>query len=251
MESWSKTFWLLLVLICWAAPAQSENWPCWRGPRLDGTSVEARIPVHWSANSNILWKAVLPGSGHASPVVWADRLFTVAALNTQERVLLCLDRGTGRTRWQRAVVRSPLEPKHALNSHASSTPATDGAQIYVAFLDQTQMVVAAYDFEGAQKWLVRPGPFASRHGFCSSPILFEDKVIVNGDHDGDGYIVALSRKTGKELWRIDRPNKTRSYTVPLIREMAGRMQMVLTGTKCTTSYNPNDGKLIWIIDGHY
>ena len=87
------------------------------------------------------------------------------------------------------------------------------------------------------------------HGWSASPILYKDMVIVNCDHDGDGYIVALARTDGRELWRIDRPNKTRSYCVPIIRTVAGRTQMVLSGSKCVTSYDPDTGKLHWIIDG--
>lgn len=192
----------------------------------------------------------MPGLGHASPIVFNDKVFTVSALpETEERVLLCLNRSSGEIEWRQAVVKSPLERKHSLNSHASSTPACDGERVFVAFLDRNEMVVAAYDLNGKQSWLIRPGKFSSMHGFCSSPILFKDKVIVNGDHDGDGYMVALDRKTGRELWRIDRPNKTRSYCVPLVRDIDGRTQMILTGTKCTTSYDPNNGKLHWIIDG--
>ena len=243
--------WLsFLVMYSAGSPAvRAENWPCWRGPRLDGTSFDTQIPIHWSATSNVLWKTALPGMGHASPIVWDERIFTVAALNTQERILLCLNRNTGNIIWQRTVVQSPLETKHPLNSHASSTPATDGTLVYVAFLDQKEMLVAAYDFNGEQKWLVRPGPFASKHGFCSSPILYKDKVIVNGDHDGDSYMVALSRSEGKTLWKVPRANHTRSYCVPLIRELAGRTQMVLSGDKCVASYDPNNGRLHWLIDG--
>jgi outer membrane protein assembly factor BamB len=78
------------------------------------------------------------------------------------------------------------------------------------------MVVAAYDFDGNQKWLAKPGRFASDHGYCSSPVLFENKVIINGDHDGNGYLVALDKTTGKEIWKTARPNKTRSYVTPII-----------------------------------
>jgi outer membrane protein assembly factor BamB len=240
----------LLLALSFSRVAHAENWPCWRGPRLDGTSHEKRIPIHWSATSNVVWKTELPGVGHASPIVWENKIFTVTCLpETEERVLLGLDRHSGKILWQQTVLTSPLERKHTLNSHASSTPATDGKLIYVAFLDRKEMVVAAYGFDGKQKWLVRPGSFASMHGFCSSPILFKDEVIVNGDHDGDSYLVALSRADGKTLWKIPRENKTRSYCVPLIRELAGRTQMVLSGDKCVTSYDPNNGKLHWIIDG--
>lgn len=240
----------VLLTICSAWTALGENWPQWRGPRLDGTSREVNVPVRWSSTSNVLWKTALPGSGHASPIVFGDQVFTVAALGpTEERVLLALDVADGKIVWQQTVLKSPLEKKHSLNSHASSTPACDGEQVFVAFLDAREMVVAAYDLSGQRQWLVRPGRFTSMHGFCSSPILFEDKVIVNGDHDGDGYIVALERKSGKELWRIERPNKTRSYCVPLIRDIAGRTQMILTGSKCTASYDPRTGRELWIMDG--
>ena len=241
---------MILAALAFCGPALAENWPCWRGPRLDGTSAEQNVPIYWSATSNIAWKTELPGSGHASPVVWEDRVFTVAALADQQaRLLLCLDRHSGKIRWQQTVLTSPLEGKHKLNSHASSTPATDGQLVYVAFLDRKEMVVAAYDFAGKQKWLARPGPFRSMHGFCSSPILHEDKVIVNGDHDGDSYLVALDRKTGKTLWKTPRQNRTRSYCVPLIRDLAGRSQMVLSGDKTVASYDPRNGQLHWIIDG--
>ena len=248
----SPSSYLMVALLALngAQSAHCENWPGWRGPRGDGTSLETNLPTQWSATSNLVWKTELPGNGHASPIVWEDKVFTVTCLpETEERKLLCLGRTTGKILWQETVLKSPLEGKHRLNSHASSTPATDGKLVYVAFLDVNQMAVAAYDFSGKQKWLVRPGTFASKHGFCSSPILFENKVIVNGDHDADSYLVALDRETGKTIWKTPRLNHTRSYCVPLLREMAGRTQMVLSGDICITSYDPNTGKLLWIIDG--
>jgi outer membrane protein assembly factor BamB len=241
---------IALLFFCVALPLRAENWPQWRGPRLDGTSTDKAAPTTWSANENIVWKTPLPGTGHASPIVWGDRVLTVAAdENTNERLLLCLDRNDGRLLWRSVVVTAPPEKTHRLNSHASSTPATDGERVFTAFLDNDQVVVAAHDFAGKPVWLQRPGRFSSMHGFCSSPIVHRDKVIVNCDHDGDGYIVALARADGRELWRIERPNKTRSYCVPIIREAAGRTQMVLSGSKCVTSYDPDSGKLFWMIDG--
>jgi outer membrane protein assembly factor BamB len=91
--------------------------------------------------------------------------------------------------------------------------------------------------------------FSSKHGYCSSPVLFEDKVIVNGDHDGDAYLVALNAATGKTVWKVDRENKTRSYCTPIIREIDGRTQMMLSGSKSVASYDPRTGRRHWIIDG--
>jgi hypothetical protein len=241
---------LLLFTLSYTPKAFAENWPCWRGPHHDGTSLEQGVPVYWSATSNVLWKVELPGSGHASPIVWGDRIFTVSALpDTQARLLLCLDRRTGKMLWQQTVLTAPMEHKHTLNSFASSTPAADGDLVYVAFLDGDRMFAAAYDYEGRPRWVVRPGPFASTHGFCSSPTLYQDKVILNGDHDGDSYLVALSRADGRVIWRTPRENHTRSYCGPLIRKMAGKQQMVLSGNKCIASYNPDTGQRFWLIDG--
>lgn len=262
---------LLLTTLLLATSLQAENWASWRGPRMDGTSQDSGYPLKLD-DSTRAWRTELPGEGHASPIVWNDRVFVVASIAEEEnRVLICLDRTSGRLLWQTTVVHSPLESIHRLNSRASSTPATDGERIYTAFLDQTETdatraaniahvpgkgevnkgtaVVSAHDFQGKLLWQVRPGLFSSKHGFCSSPILFEDLVIVNCDHDGDGYIVALERTTGKERWRIQRRHNTRSYCIPIIRELAGKTQMVLSGSMHVASYDPRTGIEHWTIDG--
>jgi outer membrane protein assembly factor BamB len=241
---------ICVLLALSSAVAQAENWPSWRGPRGDGTSLETNLPLHWSSTSNVIWKTEIPGEGHASPIVWENKVFTVTALpDTLERVLVCLDRSSGKILWQQTVVKVALEAKNQLNSYASSTPATDGELVYVAFLDDKEMLVAAYDFTGRQRWCVHPGVFSSKHGFCSSPMLFRDKVIVNGDHDGDSYLVAVSRADGKTIWKTPRENHTRSYCTPYIKELAGRWQMILSGDKCVASYDPDNGKRHWVIDG--
>ncbi|HAY79382.1 MAG TPA: serine/threonine protein kinase [Planctomycetaceae bacterium] len=251
-----------LLLLALNTSLSAEDWPGWRGPRGDGTSQE-KIATQWDGTNghNITWKVPIAGWGHSSPIVWQDRIFVVSCLEEEnKRVLVCLDRKTGQQRWQKSVLNAKLERRHSLNSYASGTPVTDGQRVYVTFLEADDfsdantrtpgnMVVAAYDFDGNALWLVRPGRFASRHGYCSSPILFDDKVIVNGDHDGDSYIVALDRETGKTHWRVKRKHNTRSYVTPLIREINGRTQMVLSGSKSIASYDPHDGSMHWEIDG--
>ncbi|HVX60939.1 MAG TPA: PQQ-binding-like beta-propeller repeat protein [Pirellulales bacterium] len=250
----------LAVCFSGASIAMAEDWPCWRGPRGDGSSEEAGVPTRWDGakGENIAWKVEIPGKGHASPIIHGDRIFLVSCVEADhDRVLFSLDRKTGKMLWRRSVLKSPLEKKHALNSYASSTPATDGELVYVTFLEGTQqgeakganMAVAAYDYDGNRKWLVRPGPFSSVHGYCSCPVLFEDKVIVNGDHDGDAYLVALDRQTGEIAWKTPRENKTRSYSTPIIRDIDGRTQMILSGSLSVASYDPRTGSRHWIIDG--
>lgn len=230
--------------------AQAEDWPGWRGPRGDGTSLERDVPTKWSATENVAWKTPIPGAGHSSPIVWGGRLFLTTALTeSQERVLLSLDRKTGTIQWQEKVLRSALEAKNNENSYASSTPVTDGEKIYVTFLDVVDVVVAAYDFSGKQLWLVRPGRFKSQWGFSHSPVLFEDKVIVVCYSKGENFIVAVSRTDGHTLWKTPCENPTQSYSPPLIRAMAGRVQMIVPGNKAVTSLDPRTGKLLWVVDG--
>ncbi|HSI15968.1 MAG TPA: PQQ-binding-like beta-propeller repeat protein [Chthoniobacter sp.] len=232
--------------------ARAEDWPGWRGLRGDGTSAEKQVPVQWDATKGegVAWSTEIPGEGHSSPIVLGKRVFVTSAMpETEERLLLCLDRDSGKELWRRTVLTSPLERKHRENSYASSTPATDGKRVFVSFLEGNNAVLAAYDLEGKQQWVVQPGVFHSQHGFSSSPVIFEDKVIVNGDHDGDAWIAALSREDGHTIWKIDRENKTRSYCTPIIRDLAGRTQMILSGSKCVASYDPRNGQRHWIIDG--
>jgi hypothetical protein len=258
--------------------SSAEDWPAWRGPRGDGTSLEQAVPTQWNATENISWQVEITGIGHASPIVFGDYIFLVTCIEeTRERMLLCLDRRTGKTVWRKVVIRAPLEAIHQLNSRASSTPATDGKYVYVSFLepdgstvpaevvrkrsgelraDNTgkpvnpgSMCVAAYDMAGQRQWISRPGGFASVWGYCASPLVFEDKVIINGDHDGDAYIVALDRGTGETVWKVARENRIRSHCVPLIRKLDGRSQMMVAGSHSIVSYDPHDGSRHWYTVG--
>ena len=247
-----------------------EDWPGWRGVRGDGTTIHNNVAIDWDGASgrNIAWKSPLPGEGHSSPIVCGDRVFVTTCLQDEQlRLLICLDRQTGRQVWERNVVKARLESKHTLNSYASSTPTTDGELVFVCFLEPGtdmvwapnvgtprkifpgKLVVAAYDFDGNQKWLVRPGSFVSAHGFASSPVVFQDLLIVNGDHDGESYLFALDKQSGKEVWRTPRRHKTRSYATPLLREIDGKMQMALAGSKCVAGFSPRTGERIWTVEG--
>jgi len=259
---------LVVLFFFVAGLIRAENWPGWRGPSGDGVSNGKGIPTKWSSTENIAWRIAIPGEGHSSPIVWGDKVFLTSSLTEKNRrILLCLDRLSGQTVWQRDVVQSPPETIHRLNSRASGTPATDGRQVYVTFMraegDKViapnvgserlitpgKIIVAAYDLDGNEKWKTNVGDFVSAHGFNTCPVLFEDLVILNGDHDGDAYLVALDRQSGRERWRTRRENKTRSYVTPIIREINGCTQMILSGSLCVASYDPRNGKRHWIVDG--
>ena len=260
----------VVVTLFTSFTAQAENWPGWRGPRGDGSSLSKAAPLTWDGETGkgILWKTEIPGVGHASPIIWEDRAFIVTCdLEAQSRQLISLDANNGKILWKQNVIKAKLEKKHALNSFASGTPATDGDLVYVTFFEASdqeivapnvgserkifpgKMVVAAYDFDGKQQWLVKPGEFISAHGYSSCPVLYKDLVIVNGDHDGDSYILALNKNTGKTVWKTKRSYGIRSYCTPIIREIDGRTQMVFSGSKHIISLNPDTGDVHWVVEG--
>ncbi len=260
-----RFFCLVLAVVLFAsfdAEGQAENWPGWRGLRGDGTSLEVDVPTEWDGESgkNIRWKVAIPGSGYSSPVIHGDRIFLTSCNEGEKtRLLHCVNRESGDVLWTRAVLESPLEGVHKLNGHASGTPATDGELVFVTFFrtdatsgergESGEMLVGAFDYEGNQRWLVTVGAFSSIHGYCTSPVLYRDLVLVNGDHDGESYLAALDKKSGEVVWKTPRVHQTRSYVTPLLREVQGQMQAVMAGSKCVAGFNPTTGKRLWWVEG--
>lgn len=250
---------LALVILIMPSFVLAEDWPGWRGPRRDGTADSSDYPVKWSGTENVRWKTAIPGTGHSSPIVSRGKVFVTTCLDKPDadgkrmRQLVCLDRATGKIEWATDVLAARLEEKHALNSFASSTPVTDGERVYVPFLDAPALRVYCFDFVGRKVWEKSPGEFHSKHGFCSSPLLHNDLLIVNADQDpepnGTAYIVAFDKKTGDEKWRTERPNRLRSYCPPVLIEVRGKPQMVLSGSKCVAAFDPDTGKQLWIVNG--
>jgi outer membrane protein assembly factor BamB len=241
---------IFLLLTNAFSVSQAQNWPCWRGPNGDGTSTETNLPVQWDSITNVAWKVPVPGVGYSSPVIFNEKLFITSALqSTQEKVLLCYDIRNGKLLWQRTVVKSPFENKHDNNSYASGTPATDGTAIFVSFLDGRDVVIAAFDFSGKQLWQQRPGTFESPHGYSCSPVLFEDKVIINGSSQKDPFVAALNKSDGKVLWKINHERPSHSFSTPIIRKIAGKTQLIFCGNREIASYNPADGSKYWFVSG--
>lgn len=270
---WRLMRFVMAVSLCQlfaVAPVHSEDWPGWRGPRGDGTSHETNVPVRWDAatGENIAWKIAVPGMGHSCPIVTGDQLLlTTFVSETNERLLICYDAETGAEEWRTVVFSGPQETMHSLNSSASSTPVTDGTSVFVTFLQVDgrtvpapnvgtpreitpgEIVVASHSLAGEKQWMVKVGEFVSAHGFASSPVLFEDLLIVNGDHDGSSYITALHKSNGETVWKVPREHGIRSYCTPLLRETDSRTQLVFSGSNSIVSLDPRDGSEHWSIDG--
>ena len=274
---------ILLGLACClilAAPAAADedpgdNWPQWRGPRGDGVAPKATPPVEWSETKNIRWKVAVPGSGSATPVIWGSRIYVVTAVDTgkppaggapspavpgepgmstgtpttlHQFLVLCLDRATGKTLWSRTAVEAiPHEGHHPSHGFASGSPATDGKILIASFGSRG---IFAYDLDGVLKWSKVLGSMKIKIGFGEgiSPVLAGGRVLVNWDHEGDSFIVALDAATGQEKWRQARDEKT-TWSTPYIVEHAGKLQAIVNGTKKTRSYDVASGELLWECGG--
>src|SRR5207249_3913349 len=154
----------------------ADNWPAWRGPRGDGTSTERNLPLKWSATENVRWKAALPEAGNSTPIVWGEHVFLTQALdNGKRRAVIAIDRKDGKKLWQSEVARDVAEPAHTPTPPCSASPVTDGEAVFAWFASAG---VVAYDFQGKQLWQRDLGPIKSRWGNGSSPILYNDMLVL-------------------------------------------------------------------------
>lgn len=234
-----------------ADPVSSPlDWPMWRGPRNDGLSLESNPPIEWSPTKNIAWKTEIPGDGRSSPIVAGDSVFlTTSIADSQSRRLIRIERESGKLVWNTEIHIGPTEQQHKFNTSASSTPATDGVRIYCTFVDHENMIVAAVDWHGDLIWKTSPGSYLSKHGFAASPILCDEGLLVNGHQDGQAFVVMLDPATGQEVWRYKPDVDIRSFSTPVIAEIDGAAQIILSGAKQTLGLDPKTGSKIWWVDG--
>jgi outer membrane protein assembly factor BamB len=235
------------VLLALAAmPARAADWPRFRGPNGTGIVADADLPVRWSDNNGILWKAAIAGVGHSSPVIGGGKLFAQSAsADGRERWLLCLDAATGKRLWQQAAPGHPARI-HRKNSLSSSTPALDGRRVFATFWDGSSARLCAFDLEGKRLWEQDLGGFESQHGFGLSPIAVEGKVIVNYDQDGSAELLAFDAATGKPAWRVPRRPFRACYSTPLVRDLpGGSRELVVVSTDAVTGYDAATGRENW------
>ena len=237
----------LLAVLLIAPAAALADWPGWRGSNGDGVVTDPTVPLQWSATENVLWKVPVPGTGHSSPIVAGRKLFVTTCVDN-DRLLLCYDRETGQELWRATVVTAPQEGMHKNNTPASATPVTDGARAWVTFLADGAITATCLDAAAGSKVWQRQFPgFVSQHGFCGTPILSGDLLIVNGDSDGDAFLAGLDKATGEVRWKVPRPNRTRSFSTPVLIDVREKKQIVLAGSKCITAFDPATGELVWTV----
>ncbi len=235
-----------------AAASGPKDWPWWRGPTLDNMSPareETAYPLEWSPEKNVVWKSEVPGHGHSSPSIWGEQVYvTTSNEDGESQSLLCFSRLDGALVWEKPLHEGGFMHQHRKNSQASATPACDGTHTYTAFMCHDGVWVSAVDTQGNIVWQTKAGDFTSRHGYGSSPILYESLVIVAGDNHGSGFLTALHRADGRIVWRIPRPNIS-SFATPVVLDIAGKPQLLLSGCEMVAGYDPNTGKRLWHCEG--
>ncbi len=260
--------------------AVDENWPQWRGPDGLGVAAGTNYPEQWGPDTNIAWKTPVEGSGHSSPAIWGNQLFITTAIQGEHvpgRVapdhldfnlkpgylhpdaagvdykntlkVLAYDTRDGKLQWERTAYDGLMyDNKHKKNTYASPTIATDGKLLY-AFFEAAG--VYAYDLKGTLVWKASVGDIAKAGlGPGTSPVLFEDLLILQCDQEmGTGSaIIALDKKTGKQVWRVDRTTR-RSWATPLVVQSGGRAELVASGAETVIGYDPRTGKELWRAPG--
>jgi outer membrane protein assembly factor BamB len=258
--------------------AASANWPQWRGPDGAGVSGDSKLPSEWGPDRNILWKTPVPGRGHSSPIVWGSRVFlttdvegpvlpgakavthivegkefkhpdSIGGDRKHSLRVLCFDKVSGRILWERTAYEGTVyDDRHRKGSYAAPTPTTDGKRVFAWFGSEG---IYCYDLDGKQIWKKAVGPIATLGmGPGTSPILFENLLILLCDEDnGDkSLIMALDKRTGREVWRTARKVEA-SWATPLLVRSPSRAEIVCSGIQTINAYDPRTGTELWRMKG--
>ncbi len=226
--------------------AAAQEWTRFRGPNGAGIAEPAAIPAQWT-EKDYNWKVELPGIGHSSPVLWGDKIFVTSGIEANAaRIVSCLKASDGSVLWRREFPSTPHK-KHNFNCYASASPAVDENRVYLLWTTPEEYTLMALDHEGKDAWRRSLGPFVSQHSGGSSPVVFEDLVIVNNDQDGASSLIAVDRATGEPRWKTDRRTEAVSYSTPCVYRPDGQPAELLFNSWAhgITSIDPKTGKVNW------
>jgi outer membrane protein assembly factor BamB len=204
------------------------------------------LPSQFDSPGTLRWRVPLD-PGHATPILSDGKIFLTAYHEeSHELAVLALDASTGRILWRNGVTVSQVERTHPLGSPATATPACDGRRVYVFF---GSYGLLAFDLDGKKLWEFKAGPFQDEYGAGSSPILLDNKIILNQDHDVDSFLMAVDTATGKPAWKTPRPDAVRSYATPVLWSQNGRQELLVAGALELAGYDSADGKKLWWVNG--
>ena len=275
---------VLLLLAVLALPVMGQkpqgntNWPSFRGPGASGVADGLPLPADWDGptSRNVRWKTPIPGLGHSSPIIWGNRLFVSTAIsgvekpelkvglygdigsvqdNTSHRwVVYCLDTQTGKIVWEKTVYAGvPKVKRHPKATHANSTLATDGRHLIAFFGSEG---IYCFDMDGTQQWKRDLGVLDSafyvapeaQWEFASSPIIYQDSVLIQCDVLNGSFVAALNIKDGTDLWRTPRADVP-TWGTPTVHADGAAAQMIVNGYKHTGGYDVRTGKELWRLKG--
>ena len=271
-------FTIVLFLITTAVVAQkntleyNKNWPQWRGPDATGYASIGNPPTEWSETENVKWKIEIPGRGHATPIVWEDKVFIQTAiptdrkgeegapeaeessdrrgppanmaLNIHDFIIMAINRADGSVLWETKVCEEqPVDATHNFGTWASNSPVTDGEHLYAYFGSRG---LYCLDFDGKILWSRDFGQMEKKMSFGegSSPALYGDKLVVIWDHEGESFLYILDKKTGKDIKKIPR-DEASTWASPLIVQVNGKAQVITSATGKMRSYDLESGETIW------
>src|SRR5262245_33900669 len=271
------------VLIAELLWAQSQtratgNWPSFRGTTAAGVAEGQNLPDTWNVRSgqNILWRTPIPGLAHSSPNVWGDQLFVTSAVSSnpnatfrpglygdgdasddrsrQRWILYALDKRSGKIQWERVAYEGlPIDKRHIKSTYASATPVTDGRIVVAWFGSQG---VYAYDLKGNLQWKFDPGRMdvgaydipSYEWGPASSPIIWNDLVILQCDKQTGSFIIALNARTGASVWKTDR-DELPSWGTPTVATTSAGPVLVTNASNFIRGYDPRTGRELWRLGG--
>lgn len=281
-----RTVWAIVLILTGslAANLSGQQWPQWRGPLASGVSPEQGLPVRWSDSENVAWRAPLRGLGVSSPIVWGERVFVTSQagignarsgprlvqggdpLEVGERPLgagavrdggqvsflvSAFDRASGRPLWEFELpAEGPLPSVHEKHNLASPSPVTDGERVYAWF---STGQIAALDMAGTLVWKKHLGaeyaPFEINWGHSSSPVVYNDLLILLCYHENASYILALDSRTGAVRWKTDTEPGVISYSTPLVIETGGRAELIVNSSVGVSGHDLSTGQRLWYVEG--
>lgn len=247
---------VIAIVLLTLTTASADNWPQWRGPNLNGVSSEKNLPVKWTTEENVAWKLTMPGWSGSTPIIWRDRVFMNVA-EGDDLYLWCVDKTKGAMLWKKLLGGGNVKMRK--QNMSSPSPVTDGKSVYVM---TGTGILKGFDFNGKEFWTrdiqKDYGQFGLNWGYASSPLLWEDSLYVQVLHgmktDDASYVLRLDKKSGKTLWKVERPtNAIRespdSYTTPGLLRQGKAVEIVITGGDCVTGHDPATGKELWRANG--
>lgn len=228
----------------------TKDWPWWRGPNLDGSAVVTQqLPLPWDAKKDVRWIVDVPGRGHGSPTIAGDSIYLATCDEGQgSQSVLAFDRETGQLKWNTVVHSNGAMLKNAKSSGASGSVATDGERLFINFATGGKVVLSTLSLEGRILWQQTVCDYQIHQGYGASPALYEELVYCVADTKGGGAIAAYERATGKLVWKQPRPSNP-NYPSPIVLDVAGKPQLILTGCDAIVSYHPKTGEVLWEVAG--